>query len=178
MCEFAAPTSLQATGIDVQDGDTQRSYIRNVDVVFDDISGLQDLIDNNRIEVERFDLNNATPTQGTGTAITGFSAATNANQIQLDFGADGIGGVGHAGNGFYRIAIDMDGDGGFDDAIFEFFRLYGDADGDGTVGRNDRRVLEDLTGDGLINSADRRLYRAEARRRDKLHDDLFAELDD
>ncbi|MEZ6125358.1 MAG: hypothetical protein R3C49_19590 [Planctomycetaceae bacterium] len=136
---FAAPTGgLDANGIDVQNGETQRSYIRYVDVLFNDVTGLQDLIDNNRIQVERFALDDNSPTAGTGTLISPTAAATNGNAIKLDFGSTGLGGSGRAGNGFYRIAIDLDGDGLFDDARFEFFRLWGDSNGDGQVTTADR----------------------------------------
>ena len=175
----AAPADpLAATGIDIQQQTTQRSFVQFADVVFNDTSGLMDLISNNRIAVERFALDDATPDIGTGSVVTGFSAAANGNSIRLNFGTDGLGGVGHLGNGFYRILLDMDDDGIAGDAHFEFFRLYGDANGDGKVDRNDRRVSEDLTGDGMISSADRRLYRYEARRGDSLLDELFELLDD
>ncbi|MCA9050870.1 MAG: DUF5006 domain-containing protein [Planctomycetaceae bacterium] len=174
---FAAPGGgLSATGIDVQNGETQRSFIRQVDVLFNNVTGLRDLIDNNRIQIERFALDDATPDPGTGTVIVPVNAATSGNAVRLDFGSTGLGGSGRAGNGFYRIAIDLDGNGLFDDARFEFFRLYGDADGDGKVTNADRTATEDLNGDGRITARDRIVYRRERGR--KLHDNLFSELDD
>ncbi|MCA9050585.1 MAG: hypothetical protein KDA89_17730, partial [Planctomycetaceae bacterium] len=172
----AASGGLEANGIDVQNGETQRSYVRYVDVLFNDVTGLQNLIDNDRIQIERFDLDDNTPDSGTGSLIAPTSADINGNTIRLDFGTDGIGGLGRAGNGFYRIAVDLDGDGLFDDARFEFFRLYGDSNGDGAVTTADRTATEDLNGDGRVNSRDRVVYRNERGR--KLHDDLFPELDD
>jgi len=174
---FAAPVSgLSATGIDVQNGQTQRSYIRNVDVLFNDANGLQALIDNDRIQVEQFGLQDATPDQGTGTAVSIDGATINGNSINLDFGTNGIGGVGNTGNGFYRIALDLDGDGDFDDAHFEFFRLWADANGDGSVTNADRRFREDLNGDGVVDARDRSLYRREKGK--SLLASLFPELDD
>lgn len=174
---FAAPAGgLDANGIDLQNGETQRSYVRYVDVLFNDVTGLQDLIDNNGIQVERFDLDDNTPTAGTGSLVSPTAAATNGNAIKLDFGSTGLGGSGRAGNGFYRIAIDLDGDGLFDDAAFEFFRVWGDSNGDGEVTNADRTATEDVNGDGRVNSRDRIVYRTE--RGKKLHDDLFWWLDD
>ena len=174
---FAAPSNgLEANGIDVQNGETQRSYIRNVDVLFNDVNGLQDLIDNDRIQIERFDLSDNTPDVGTGSLVSPTSASVNGNAIKLNFGSTGLGGSGNTGNGFYRIAIDIDGDGLFDDAAFEFFRLWGDSNGDGEVTNADRVATEDVNGDGRVNSRDRIVYRTE--RGKKLHDDLFWWLDD
>lgn len=174
---FDAPSGgLEANGIDVQNGETQRSYIRNVDVLFNDVNGLQALIDNDRIQIERFDLDDNTPDAGTGSLVSPTSASVNGNAIKLDFGSTGLGGSGRNGNGFYRIAIDVDGDGLFDDAAFEFFRLWGDSNGDGEVTNADRTATEDVNGDGRVNSRDRSVYRRERGR--KLHNDLFPELDD
>ncbi len=173
---FATPAALAATDIEVQNGQTQRSYIRNVDLLFNDTNGLQALIDNNRIRVERFDLLASASTAGTGTIVNISGATVTGNSIKLDFGAGGLGGVGRAGNGFYRILVDTDGDGSFNDSKFEFFRLYGDSNGDGKVTSADGTVTEDLTGDGLVNATDRSIWRSE--RSFKLLDDLFSQLDD
>ncbi len=173
---FATPVALAATDIEVQNGQTQRSYIRNVDLLFNDTNGLQALIDNNRIRVERFDLLTSAPTAGTGTIVNISGATVSGNSIKLDFGAGGLGGVGRAGNGFYRILVDTDGDGSFNDSMFEFFRLYGDSNGDGKVTSADGTVTEDLTGDGLVNATDRSIWRRETSF--KLLDELFVHLDD
>lgn len=173
---FAAPVALAATDIDVQNGQSQRSYIRNVDVLFNDVNGLQSLIDNNRIRVERLDLLNATPTAGTGTNVSISGATVIGNSIKLDFGTGGLGGVGRVGNGFYRILVDTNGDNTFDDSLFEFFRLYGDSNGDGNVTSADGTVTEDLSGDGLVNATDRSIWRNE--RSFRLRNEVFSHLDD
>jgi hypothetical protein len=173
---FQPPVSLVAKSIDVQSGETQRSYVRHVDVLFNDESGLADLIAGSRIQVEKFALNNASPTQGTGTLVDFSSASVQGNSITLDFGAGGIGGSGNTGNGFYRIALDLDGDGQFDDGHFEFFQLWGDSNGDGMVDIADRIVTEDINGDGVINARDRAIYRTELNKR--LLPSLYGEIDD
>jgi hypothetical protein len=154
---FAPLASLAATGIDVQGGLAQRSFINQVDVLFNDASGVANLVANNRIRVERFATNASNVTPGTGTAVAGFTAVANANSIRLGFGANGIGGVKNAGDGFYRVSIDMDGNGQFDDnAHFEFFRLFGDANGNGVVNSADQALTTiDINGDGRADTRDR-----------------------
>ncbi|MCA9048301.1 MAG: hypothetical protein KDA89_06205, partial [Planctomycetaceae bacterium] len=154
---FVTAASLEATNIIIQNGETQRSYIRNIDILFNDASGLQDLILNNRLRLERFAADTTDTSAGSGTIMSGLNATANGNAISLDFGSDGIGGLRDAGDGYYRLSLDLDGDGIFDDALFEFFRLFGDSDGDGIVSGNDyRTVQEDINGDGRIDSRDRR----------------------
>ncbi|TWU08400.1 hypothetical protein [Stieleria varia] len=156
-----APVIPVSTGIDVQGAEDQRSFVNHVDILFNDATGLQDLINNGNIRIERFDINGAPATPGTGTLIPAPTASVNGNDIELDFGPGGIGGVNDAGNGFYRIELDTDNDGQFDDAAYEFFRLYGDADGDGTVNAVDTRILIDMNGDGRVDTRDRRVARGE-----------------
>lgn len=154
---FAAQAGYDPTGIDVQLGQTQRSYVRYTDIVFSNSAALIDLFNNSQIEVERFGIGAANATQGSGTLLSGFGATANNNSLRLDFGANGIGGRGSAGDGFYRISLDLDGDGDADDAHFEFFRLWGDANGDGRVDRDDTlNLFEDINGDGRVDSRDRR----------------------
>jgi hypothetical protein len=152
-----APVPLAAMDIDVQGGQAQRSFINQVDVLFNDASGVADLVANNRIRIERFATNATNVAPGTGTAVGGFTAAANANSIRLGFGTNGIGGLRSAGDGFYRVSIDMDGNGQFDDnAHFEFFRLFGDADGNGSVTSADQALTTiDINGDGRADTRDR-----------------------
>lgn len=147
---FAAPAGgLATTGIDVQNGETQRSFVRFVDVLFNDTVGLN----TPTISVERFAVTETNPVVGNGTAVTGFTTSEVDNSVLLDFGSTGIGGSKGAGDGFYRISIDIGGT----VTHYEFFRLFGDADGNGTVETSDRNgITEDLNGDGRINSRDRR----------------------
>lgn len=176
MQTFTQQTGFDARGIDVQLGQQQRSYIRYVDVLFAGSDNLMDLFNEGRISVERFSPNATSAAVGTGQSITGFGATSRGNSLQLDFGANGIGGRRQAGDGFYRISVDLDGDGETDDAHFEFFRLWGDANGDGRVTRNDsRRIFEDLNGDGRVDSRDRRDVR---RRVGHLIDDELLKLID
>lgn len=150
----------ELSGIDVQNGQTQRSYLRDLDVVFDQSGGLMDLINNGRLELTRFDLNglNGSPMSLPPGAVVG-------NNIRFDFGAQGIGGNRNtnAGDGYYELGIDMDGDGSFESKKY-FHRLLGDMNGDGVVSSSDKiQVLlasgsssaeSDVNGDGLVNILD------------------------
>ncbi len=162
--------SLAAQGIDVQKGANQRSYVRNVDILFSDDPS--DLLDAGRVAVERFAVSSTEDAVGvgTGSAVTVSSKAVIGNTLELDFGANGIGGRWHLGDGFYRILVDMDNNGSFtdgNDAVFEFYRLFGDANGDGTVNRTDDLVIRsqmnrsgtnldgDVDGSGRVTGRDR-----------------------
>ena len=187
---FEEPAGLQATGIDVQKGANQRSFIRYLDITFSDAAGLQSLLDNNRLRLERFDLNADSVAVGTGVVVPTGAASVNGQSIALDFGAQGIGGNRRAatGNGFYRISIDSDEDGSWDDQHFEFFRIFGDADGSGIVDSLDQAVVNsqygrrganldgDIDGDQRVAISDRLFATRNVGVR--LKEDLFDYLDD
>ncbi|MCA9049514.1 MAG: hypothetical protein KDA89_12345, partial [Planctomycetaceae bacterium] len=191
---FAVPLGLVATDLEIQRGSVQRSYIRHIDLTFSGTDGLQALVQENRIRIERFDLAETDVTPGTGEAVD-LSAVVwtvSGNRIQLDFGAAGIGGNRNsgAGDGFYRILMDLDGDGLSDDGYLEFFRMFGDADGNGTVNNADIALVNrnygrlgigldaDLNGDGTVNILDRIFTYREAQLGKLLASDLFDLLDD
>ena len=150
----------ELNGIDVQNGQTQRSYLSALDVVFDQSGGLMDLINNGRLQLTRFDLNglNGSPMSLPPGAVVG-------NNIRFDFGVQGIGGNRNtnAGDGYYELGIDMDGNGSFESKKY-FHRLLGDVNGDGVVSSSDKiQVLlasgsssaeSDVNGDGLVNILD------------------------
>jgi len=150
----------ELNGIDVQDGQTQRSFLRTLDVVFDQSSGLMDLINQNRLQLTRFDLNGQN-----GSLMSLPTRAVVGNQIRFDFGSQGIGGNrnSNAGDGYYELAVDMDGDGVFESKKY-FHRLLGDVNGDGVVSSIDKsQVLSasgtataesDVNGDGIVNIFD------------------------
>ena len=154
--------ATELSGIDVQNGQTQRSFVRNVDVIFDEGgSFLNDLVTNNRLQLTRYDLN------GLNGVVTPLPTRTVVgNEIQLDFGSQGIGGNRNSniGDGYYELAIDMDGNGSFETKQF-FHRLLGDINGNGAVENADKaQVLagqsaaysaeNDVNGDGVVNVAD------------------------
>lgn len=150
----------ELSGVDVQKGQTQRSFIRNLDILFDNEAGLTDLLSGNRIKLTRYDLNNLNPV-----AVSLPSPTVSGKKVLVDFGAQGIGGNRgtNAGDGYYEVAVDMDGDGSYE-SVKHFFRLYGDVNGDGVVDGLDKaqvlamagttNVEGDVNGDGVINATD------------------------
>lgn len=177
---------LSATGIDVQSGARQRSFINRVDLFFNSTTGLTDLLSANRIAVERFDLLATSITPGSGVAVPISTRTLSGNRINLSFGNSGL-----ANDGFYRIRVDTNGDGDMLDVgeAFEFYRLRGDANGDAVVNELDTAVVDslfgrvgtnldgDLDGNGSVNATDRN-YTLRTYRGKKLADDLKQWLDD
>jgi surface-anchored protein len=157
---FQVGNTLDA--LDVQNGQAQRSFLRNVDIVFGQDDRLEDLLAAGRMQITKFDLNGE---NGVALAATAFSASTAGNRLRIDFGVQGIGGNRNtnAGDGYYRIGIDIDGDGTID-AVKHFYRLLGDVNGDRKVDALDRASVmaamrtttpeADVNGDGIINSVD------------------------
>ena len=85
-----ADSGLQATGIEVQQGATQRSFIRTVDVLFSSEIGLNSLLAAGRIAVERFAPNATNVDVGTGVPVTDFSLDRIRDRLRLGFDVDGI----------------------------------------------------------------------------------------
>jgi hypothetical protein len=154
----------QITGFDVQNGAQQRSFIRYVDVVFSDSAGLPGILAENRIRLTRNDLN------GSGSSAVSLAGRTRAvgNQIELDFGSQGITGARNSakGDGYYSLSLDLDGNGSFE-TVRSFYRLFGDANGDRVVNSADLAAIAaaygssgtnlnaDVNGDGVVDSQDR-----------------------
>ena len=164
----------ELTGIDVQLGQTQRSFVRYLDAVFDQSNDLMNLINNNRLQLTRFDLNGAN-----GSLMSIPTGMVVGHSIRLDFGAQGIGGNRNtnAGDGYYELGIDSNGDGVFESKKY-FHRLFGDINGDGIVDSADKaQVLtasgtsspeSDMNGDGIVNISDTSLLSRSVGRRLKL----------
>ncbi len=146
--------------LDVQNGLDQRSYIRNLDLVFESDEGLLDLLGTGRIQLTKFDLNGEN-----GVAIANPTMGVVGNTLRFDFGSQGLGGNRNknAGDGYYRVGIDVDGDGQMD-AFKHFYRLLGDVTGDGKVDDLDRLFIlksvgsnnpnADVNGDKVVNGLD------------------------
>ena len=191
--ETFANLGLQATGIDVQLGASQRSYIRNLDVLFSTDTGLSNLLVAGRVAVERFALDATDVTAGSGTVVTDFTVDKVGDRLRLDFGSNGItdAPTTNAGDGFYRILIDVNQDGDFADAVdglFEFHRILGDANGDAVVNADDLAIVNsqfgqsgsnldgDGDGNGVVNFLDRNRVNQQINRH--LDEALIQLLDD
>ena len=148
---FDPPPSLTATGIDVQLGALQRSWIRYLDLQFSSAAGVSDLLNGGRVRMERFSIsrNEADGVAvGSGEAVALGSGTVTGSKLRFDFGVNGLGGnrTTAAGDGFYRISVDTNADGNWNDAHFEFFRLFGDADGNGIVNAADTALVTSQLG--------------------------------
>ncbi|MEM9825893.1 MAG: choice-of-anchor M domain-containing protein [Planctomycetota bacterium] len=148
--------------LDVENGENQRSHISNVDLIFGQDDGLDDLLTSGRLQITKFDLNGE---NGQIMDESDYSTSVDGNRLVLDFGAQGLGGNRNtnAGDGYYRIEVDIDGD-GTADVLQHFYRLLGDTDGNGMVDAMDRLHIQrsfrtqdgdaDINGDGVVNGLD------------------------
>jgi hypothetical protein len=149
--------------MDVQEGTTQRSFVRYVDLVFAASGQLATLVAEDRVQLRRYQLDGS---GGTAVSLSGKVAATD-NRVRIDFGSSGL-----SLNGYYEISLDLDDDGS-SETVRHFYRLQGDVNGDRTVDAIDRTVVvnamgqtgenleADVNGDGTVNRRDRNLvYRA------------------
>ena len=143
----------------VQDGQNQRSVINRVDLSLDgQVPDLQMLIDQGLVELARFELDGTGP--GELYDLAGVLSASDRS-LSFEFGPAGIGGTRNtaAGDGLYRIRLDLDGDGSLD-PVGEFFRIFGDADGDAGRGLGDLSLIleaigtnnpeADINNDGIV----------------------------
>ena len=101
---------------------------------------LMNLINNNRLQLTRFDLNGAN-----GSLMSIPTGMVVGNHIRLDFGAQGIGGNRNtnAGDGYYELGFDLDGDGIFESQKY-FHRLFGDVNGNGIIDSADKAQVLSL----------------------------------
>jgi hypothetical protein len=159
---LAANGSTNLISYSIQDGSTQRSYIRYLDLYFDTKVGLPAFVGGAGIKLIRYDLNGLNPTV---VSLSGLISVT-GTRVRIDFGANGIGGnrLTNAGDGTYRLSLDLTGDGSFSTMI-QFIRLYGDVNGDGVMDARDVSLFQtyqlagdlngDINGDGFVDSRDK-----------------------
>ncbi len=141
----ATPSQLQTTALVVEDGAVERSFIRYLQVDFnesDSQSGgeLTRIVNSLKtaspeIQLYRYDLNDDASSKA-AVSLSGVTASVIDHAIELDFGASGLCGspTTTAADGYYEIDIKLPG--GTTDA-HHFYRLLGDVTGDGTVDEND-----------------------------------------
>jgi len=163
--DFSAPPPPPTViDFDVQKGATQRSYVRYVDLIFENAAGIDDLIADARVRLTRYGLDGS---GGSAVNLAGV-LSTIDNRLVFDFGEQGIGGNrnSNVGDGYYEIALDLDGNGSFE-TTRSFYRLLGDTNGDrivnaqdfysilGAYGQMGTGLEEDVNGDGVVNALDR-----------------------
>ena len=158
---LALTNVTEFAGVNVQLGQTQRSYLRYLDLAFDRPDDLMELINGGRVRITKFDVTNNNPTS---VSLVSSMFSINGNNIRLDFGAQGIGGNrnSNVGDGYYVLEVDTDNDRLFESSA-DFHRLLGDLTGDGQVNDSDKSQLlrrsgplaeNDVNGDGLLNLSD------------------------
>ncbi len=156
-------TTPTPTGIVVQQGANQRSFIQTVAIAFTSTNLLSDWFRTEYVEIQKFAIS-ATDLSTGATLLSPSQIAVHGNQLNINFGPNGVGNskTTIAGDGYFRIRLDLDRDGIFgenEDAHFDFHRLLGDADGDGKVSALDTAVVDSLMGrlganlDGDLNGS-------------------------
>ena len=159
------PASLDILAMDIAGGLSQRSYIRELDLVFNDTQGL-DSVASSGLSLVHLGTDGNGPERSVD--LSG-RIGVSGSQVNIDFGGQGIGGDADrdTGDGIYELRVNLDGD-SIVDEVFRFFRLYGDANGDGVVDTTDRNEVNDayrnnrsdvnfdLDGNGRVDGRDRR----------------------
>ncbi len=150
---------LILVGYVLQLGQTERSFIRHIDLTFSSPDGLDELISSGRIKLSFLPLSAGSPgvLGSTPSIVSLFNVLSHVgNQVKFDFGVHGIGGDRDSigGDGYYTLELDLDNDGAFE-TTKRFYRLLGDADGSGTVVYSPAGDLgKDTNGDGAVNLTD------------------------
>ena len=166
---FAAPTTPNVTGFIVQNGEVERSYVRYLDVQFNQSQAdLSSLLASGQIQFElvQHQLDGVSRSTDPSTVIPASELIVLDHAIEVDFGAAGIGGNASTtgGDGYYELDVLLPNG---QETTLHFYRLLGDVDGDGTVGNNDINVITaalgetgigldaDVDGSGTVNATDR-----------------------
>ncbi len=175
---FATPAQLQTTSLIVEDGAVERSYIRYLQVDFnesDTQSGgeLTQIVNSLKtaspeIQLYQYDLNDDASSK-TPVSLSNVNVSVIDHAIDLDFGANGLGGSPNTttADGYYELDINLPSG---STAVHHFYRLLGDVTGDGTVDNNDLNEIAaeinlsnptglaplgaDVTGEGTISALD------------------------
>ena len=150
------PQPLKVTKLVVQAGAAERSFIRTVDVDFNNANTPSDPSLSNLISGDRIRLVQHPLSGDLTTSLATYDPASNPglfkvvdHAIELDFGPLGLGGVARgsmslasywsamaSGDGYYEVDLDLDGNGTFETHEF-FYRLLGDVNGDHAVDQSD-----------------------------------------
>ncbi len=174
----ATPLQLETTSLVVEDGAIERSYIRYLQVGFnesDNQSGgeLTQIVNSVKtaspeIQLFQYDLNDDASSK-TAVSLSSVNVEVIDHAIELDFGANGLGGSPNTttADGYYELDIKLpNGAVG----VHHFYRLLGDVTGDGLVDSNDLNEIAaeinlsnaaglaplgaDVNGDGTVSALD------------------------
>ena len=176
--KFDAPGALGVTSFTVEHGSPERSYIRYLDIGFNESDGqsageLTAIINSLTtgspdIQIFKYDLN-GTPDSKAAVSLAGISVKIIDHAIEIDFGTGGVGGNPSttAADGYYEVDIKPPGG---TLSVHHFDRLLGDVTGDGIVDQNDLNEIAasineaaptgwtplsaDVTGSGTVTALD------------------------
>ncbi len=174
----AVPSQLKTTSFVVENGAVERSYIRYLQVGFnesDTQSGgeLSQIVNSlgtasPEIQLFRYDLNDDASSK-TAVSLSSANVKVLDHAIELDFGAGGLGGSPNTttADGYYELDVKLPSGA---TAVHHFYRLLGDVTGDGTVDNNDLNEIAaeinlsnpgglaplgaDVNGDGTVSALD------------------------
>ncbi len=176
---FAVPGQLQVTGFTVEHGSPSRSFVRYLDLTFNEsdsqsggeLTSIVNSIGTSSpdILIYKYNLDGS----GVGTPVPLNSSPTVLDvldhAIEIDFGSGGILGTPNttAADGYYKVVINLPGQ---QPATHYFDRILGDVNGDGIVDSNDLNEIAasinetsrmgwtplsaDVTGAGVVTAFD------------------------
>jgi hypothetical protein len=155
---FAKSAALAVTGLIVEHGAAERSYIRYLDIAFNEsdaqAGGQLTQIAGSvgsaspKIQLSQYDLN-GTPSSQTAVPLgSPVNVAVLDHAIEIDFGASGVGGVSGGNNttaadGYYELDVLLPSG---QTAVHHFYRLLGDVTGDGIVDNTDLNAIAAVIG--------------------------------
>ena len=164
----------------VENGAVERSYIRYLQVGFnesDTQSGgeLTQIVNSVKtaspeIQLYKYDLNDDASSK-TAVSLSGVTVSLIDHAIELDFGANGLGGSPNTttADGYYELDIKLPSGA---TAVHHFYRLLGDVTGDGIVDNND---LNEIAAE--INLSNPTGLRTSGRRRQRRRHNIRARPD-
>jgi hypothetical protein len=153
---FAQPASLQVTGLTVEHGAAERSYVRYLDILFNEsdsqtggaLSQIGRSVGTSTPEIQlyKYDLNGddrGNHASQYAVPLVGVNVDVIDHAIELDFGANGIGATSGSNNttaadGYYELDVFLPSG---QTAVHHFYRLLGDVTGDGVVDQNDLNAI-------------------------------------
>jgi hypothetical protein len=179
---FAQPAALAVTGLTVEHGAAERSFIRYLDIGFNEsdsqsggaLTQIAGSVGSASPEIQlyQYDLN-GTPASKTAVPLGApVNVAVLDYAIELDFGVTGIGESTGSNNtiaadGYYELDVLLPD---HSTAVHHFYRLLGDVTGDGLVDNNDLNAVAaavgrstpagmtplnaDVNGDGAVTAFD------------------------
>ena len=176
---FAQPAALVVTGLTVEHGAVERSYVRYLDIAFNESDGqsggvLSQIVasatsTSPEIQLFKYDLAGDASSKVAVPLTSPTILDVVDHAIEIDFGSGGIGGNSSstAGDGYYELDIRLPNG---QTSVHHFYRMLGDVSGDGVVDQDDLNEIAaeigesapagwtplnaDVTGGGTVSALD------------------------